>query len=531
MSTQKKLITLCLGAVFTLGLAACGGGGGGDAPAPSMMDGDVSLEGKYIPSGTEIRGVDAPNGTTLTAANGVEVTIPGVGTVECASEGGCSGTVVDGVVTITGDLKIVSVDPDLDSDTAMLLAGLAVDMLPTESEPAGGITLDAMAVAGAIGPSAGPATVPPALMIMNGVPGAMSPLEASDAVDAAAISGWNASVTQRMTEEIGAIKASTDTVIIYNDQDSRARPMFAVRHILDVSTDTNADDFEAWRITDERVSMVSGVEDFPSAVNQMAVPFDADTTYRGMFDGAPGTYACVATACTLSTGADGKLSAVGGGTWRFTPDEDATVDPNDYLRFGFWLNESTDDEGGPAYTVAAFYGGSADPASADANAIQAVVGTASYSGSATGLYMRKTFAENGDPIPQEGGQFTADANLDANFSGADVSANAKHTVTGMITNFMDGGNAIPGGWALELMKASFGIDVSYENYGTFTGKTRRDADTAADGKIGPPASLVTLRPTKPTDVVEEDMPTGIAGEFTGHFNTGHVLGAFGAEMD
>ena len=33
MSTQKNLITLCFAAVFTLGLAACGGGGGGgDAP-------------------------------------------------------------------------------------------------------------------------------------------------------------------------------------------------------------------------------------------------------------------------------------------------------------------------------------------------------------------------------------------------------------------------------------------------------------------------------------------------------------------
>ena len=36
----------------------------------------------------------------------------------------------DGVLTIKGDLKIVSVDPALDSATAMLLAGLAVDMLP-----------------------------------------------------------------------------------------------------------------------------------------------------------------------------------------------------------------------------------------------------------------------------------------------------------------------------------------------------------------------------------------------------------------
>ena len=528
MSTQKKLVPLCFATVFTLGLAACGGGGGGGgAPAPGMP-GDSSLEGKFIPSGTIIEDVDYPD-AAITANSGEEVVVPGLGTFECASEEGCSATVADGVLTIMGDLEIVSADPDLDSDTAMLLAGLAVDMLPVPGV-ATGISLDAMAVAGAIGPDAGPEAVPAALMIANGVPGAKSPLEESDAVDAAAISGWNASVTQRMTEEMGAIKASTDTVIIYNDQDSRARPMFADRHTLDISTDNVAADSEALTINDARIGMVSGVEDFPSAINQVEVPFDADTTYSGMFDGAPGTYACVATACTLSTGADGKLSAVGGGTWRFTPDEGATVDPNDYLRFGFWLNESTDDEGGPAYTAAAIYGGSANPASA--SLIQDVVGTASYSGSATGIYMRKTFAENGDPIPQEGGQFAADASLTANFSGGDVAPNDEHTVTGMITNFMDGGNAIPGGWALELMAASFANADGYTDSATstFTGDTGRNADTA-DGRWTARFFGDSENDPKTTDVVETDMPTGIVGEFTGHFNTGHVLGAFGAEID
>ena len=38
MSTQKNLITLCFAAVFTLGLAACGGGGGGDAPVTGTTD-------------------------------------------------------------------------------------------------------------------------------------------------------------------------------------------------------------------------------------------------------------------------------------------------------------------------------------------------------------------------------------------------------------------------------------------------------------------------------------------------------------
>ena len=41
MSTQKNLITLCFAAVFTLGLAACGGGGG-DAPVTGMPDDPVT---------------------------------------------------------------------------------------------------------------------------------------------------------------------------------------------------------------------------------------------------------------------------------------------------------------------------------------------------------------------------------------------------------------------------------------------------------------------------------------------------------
>ena len=53
MSTQKKLITLCFATVFTLGLAACGGGGSG--PSPMDDNGDMSLEGKYIPSGSDVR--------------------------------------------------------------------------------------------------------------------------------------------------------------------------------------------------------------------------------------------------------------------------------------------------------------------------------------------------------------------------------------------------------------------------------------------------------------------------------------------
>ena len=61
--------------------------------------------------------------------------VPGLGTFECVSDEDCSAKVENGDLTITGDLKIVSVDPDLDSATATVLAALAVDMLPGEPEP------------------------------------------------------------------------------------------------------------------------------------------------------------------------------------------------------------------------------------------------------------------------------------------------------------------------------------------------------------------------------------------------------------
>ena len=138
MSTQKNLITLCFATVFTLGLAACGGGGGGDAPVTGMMDGDGSLEGKYILSGTIIPVEDVPDGTMIPIDGGAMLVLAGLGTVQCVSDDGCLGTVADGVLTVEGDLKIVSVDANLDTETATALAGLTVDMLPdeaTEPEP------------------------------------------------------------------------------------------------------------------------------------------------------------------------------------------------------------------------------------------------------------------------------------------------------------------------------------------------------------------------------------------------------------
>ena len=138
MSTQKKLITLCIATVFTLGLAACGGGGGGDAPVAGMMDGDdtddtmtSSLVGKILPTDTTFT---LPEGlvddTTITVPQGASVPVPGVGTFECVT-GPCTVDVASNVVTTTGLIGVVSLAEGLPAEVLTALASI------TEDAPAG----------------------------------------------------------------------------------------------------------------------------------------------------------------------------------------------------------------------------------------------------------------------------------------------------------------------------------------------------------------------------------------------------------
>ena len=364
---------------------------------------------------------------------------------------------------------------------------------------------------------------------------------------------WTSSVTQQMTEAMGGIVASTDTVIIYNDQAARSRPMFLDRviHTYDYDTDDVLDEggtreFEALGITNINVGLISGVEEFPSAALQTGVKFDANTSYAGMLDGATGTFTCAGAGCTLTTDADGKLvgvSATGvplSPNWYFIPSEGATVDVDDYLRFGFWLNASTDSDGDPSYDIDAFYGGAmATPGGQEGYQSDNLRGTASYSGAATGAYMRKTFNEDSTVNPVAGGQFTATAALMANFAqlnnaadDATIAASLLQSISGNISNFMDGGEAIPGNWELELMRAPFdSMAVGADEDNTFTGATSGGEGTLPGKWEGMFFGPVTPHAEGTVQVNNAKYPTGVAGEFTGHFNTGHVIGAFGATVD
>ena len=195
-----------------------------------------------------------------------------------------------------------------------------------------------------------------------------------------------------------------------------------------------------------------------------AVPVEHDTTddvnereLEGTFHGVPGTFECTDTSCLVVTDEDGNLETVGG-RWTFTPDEAPEDSPHmvrgvikdpEYMQFGYWL-QGTEGEDGTTYEVSTFAGGS------EFGDTSTVVGTASYAGPATGMFVKKTFDEGGVGTPSSSGQFTADANLKAHF-GQDndmmIAPGLLNSISGTVTNFMHGGQMIDEDWMVELMKA------------------------------------------------------------------------------
>ena len=86
----------------------------------------------------------------------------------------------------------------------------------------------------------------------------------------------------------------------------------------------------------------------------------------------------------------GEIASIGAG-WIFTPNEGETSDQPDYeyLHYGFWLQQTEDEDGVLTYDeVQTFYGASSDLALSDGNTLNTVNGSASYSGDAVGVYVK-----------------------------------------------------------------------------------------------------------------------------------------------
>ena len=261
--------------------------------------------------------------------------------------------------------------------------------------------------------------------------------------------------------------------------------------------------------------------------------------FTGTYNGAPGTYVCTgADACTATVNDKGAVTAMAGAVWTFTPDAGATSDvaDADYLHYGFWLKRTTDSDGVLTYNEVETFAGSSVAASTGSE-LDAVTGSATYSGGATGVYVHNVVNSDGTEASATSGHFTATANLTAYFGQTldDTATNASeagqlapnllNTITGTISDFMLSGGE-ENGWSVAL-RGTRGDGTPTSGSNTFTG-------TASGGVAGSPGTLsgtyhgLTPETTSTTDGATRVAPGAVVGEFSSVFSNGSVAGAFGA---
>ena len=205
----------------------------------------------------------------------------------------------------------------------------------------------------------------------------------------------------------------------------------------------------------------------PADLNQTAT-YDHDNN-----DDTPGldaTFACVgATTCTFRMEGGKIVGVVGDGkpVVSFTGDIDAVgAGQNaDYLAFGFWLQEdSNESEAGAQPAFDAFFGGGPEFAT-----VATLIGKATYTGAATGVYTEGSKVD----------YFKASATLMADFGklGAENAEDDQlGSITGEINNIVAGGNSMSDVISLNIGDA----DNNITDQGAFAGNARMGTAMVVD---------------------------------------------------
>ncbi|MYH71142.1 MAG: hypothetical protein F4153_00945 [Acidimicrobiia bacterium] len=254
----------------------------------------------------------------------------------------------------------------------------------------------------------------------------------------------------------------------------------------------------------------------------------------GTYNGAEGTYKCVGGSdCSVSVNADGEVTGFSTG-WIFTPDPGATSDVPDasYLAYGFWLKRTTANGATTYDEVEAFTGGTI--AVTNAANVETVVGTATYTGNSTGVYVKNVTDDQNNIISATSGHYSAAVDLEASFGGGGIGVNDQFRIDGTVEDFVLS-NGEENDWAVELESTDFSgraadalagpAGTSYANTfaGTTTGDSSADKGSWSGGFYGEAAET-----PDPGDGTARIAPAHVMGEFNANFTDGAVLGAFGA---
>ncbi len=254
--------------------------------------------------------------------------------------------------------------------------------------------------------------------------------------------------------------------------------------------------------------------------------------FTGTYNGADGTFVCTTaggTACSATTNNKGEVTALVG-DWNFTPAMGATSDQPDYdyLSYGFWLKRTTDKDGVLTYNEVETFARSSAQLS---GSVASVTGTATYSGGATGVYVRSVTNSDGTEASATSGHFTATAELTATFAQVNndagqgtIAPSMLNTLTGTISDYQ-----LSGGEANNWMTVLAGAIVP--STGTV------DAAATNTAKGGSPTNDGSFTATFHGDVTATGTPavvpkpSSVVGEFNSFFTDGSVAGGFGARLD
>ena len=257
----------------------------------------------------------------------------------------------------------------------------------------------------------------------------------------------------------------------------------------------------------------------------------AGTSFKGNFNGAPGTYTC-----TTTTGTDCDVTITPGGTystadtWTFTPELNSTawrVD-SEFMSFGWWMQEPNSANG--TYTFEYYADGSTVYAPPTGTAPDTLAtGTATYSGRAAGKYVVQNIGDAG----VTGGvahQFTAAATLNASFSAA------ANSISGTISGFTADDGSSPG-WAVTLHSKTLGAETALGT-GTEAGfPVRTQTDPSRPGYDGTTATIGDQTAYgdwtgqyfgNASGTGTAAYPLGVGGTFQADNESVSIAGAFGA---
>ncbi|MYE02341.1 MAG: hypothetical protein F4Y03_13935 [Alphaproteobacteria bacterium] len=258
----------------------------------------------------------------------------------------------------------------------------------------------------------------------------------------------------------------------------------------------------------------------------MATAADQIVSFKGNFNGAPGTYSCDSgtadQACVITITPTGTYTSPD--TWTFTPELNSTAWRNDteFMSFGWWLQEPNSSDG--TYTFQYY---------ADGNDYTAPPGTiatgsATYSGRAAGKFVVQEIGDEG-VTGGEAGMFTAAATLNARFG------SAANSISGTIDGFQsDNANVDVSSWSVTLHRKTLGAQANLPN--AFPAISETDPSRATYDGTTATLGDQTLHGDwageyfgdQNTGNTRNAYPLGVGGTFQADNEAASIAGAFGA---